>query len=246
VSFDASPFTEDDFLPLSALQHLVFCERQCALIHIEQVWRDNPLTLEGSHLHGRTDEGAPRRECRGDLVIVRALPLRSFRLGLSGRADVVEFHRAAKGSPAKAEAGLAWSGPLAHLPGSWRPFPVEYKRGKPKADRCDEVQLCAQAMCLEEMLAVGVPAGALFYGAMQRRHEVQLDDGLRSETERAAARLRELIVSGVTPTVRRQPRCKRCSLLDVCMPGATGSRRSARAWLAEAMAHSAYEEADES
>jgi CRISPR-associated exonuclease Cas4 len=236
--------SEDDLLPLSALQHLVFCERQCALIHIEQVWRDNPLTLEGSYMHHRTDEDAPRREVRGDLVIVRALPLRSFRLGLTGRADVVEFHRLA--GTGSVGPGNGPGAQLQGLAGHWRPFPVEYKRGKPKADHCDEVQLCAQALCLEEMLSTEVPEGALFYGAIQRRHDVVLEGSLRAETEEAAARLHALMDSRVTPTVKRQPKCKRCSLVDVCLPGATGKRRSARAYLAEALARARNEEVPQS
>src|SRR6266567_7026185 len=143
-------YDEEDLLPLSALQHLVFCERQCALIHIEGVWADNALTVEGSHLHDRVDEMGPRIESRGDLRIARGVALRSLRLGLSGRADVIEFHRVTEG-------GVE----LAGVSGLWRPFPVEYKRGRPKRDRCDEVQVCAQARCLEEMLETAVPAGAL-------------------------------------------------------------------------------------
>ncbi|HYU34929.1 MAG TPA: CRISPR-associated protein Cas4 [Thermoanaerobaculia bacterium] len=189
---------EDDLLPLSALQHLLFCERQCALIHIEQIWAENPLTVEGKHLHEQADSGF--QESRGDLRIARALPLRSLRLGLSGRSDVVEFHRVGEGV--------------------WRPFPIEYKRGKPKSHRADEVQLCAQALCLEEMLDVAVPAGALFYGQTRHRLEVTFDTELRRLTEDAAARLHRLIAGGVTPTAVREPKCDQCSLLDICMPAA--------------------------
>ena len=146
-------FTEDDLLPISALQHLLFCERQCALIHVEGLWADNVLTVEGTHMHRRSDEGADEK--RDGVRIVRALPLRSLRLGLAGRADVVEFHRG--------EPGAAWA-----------PFPVEYKRGRAKRERCDQVQLCAQALCLEEMLGVEIPAGALFYGqAPPRRRSLR-------------------------------------------------------------------------
>jgi CRISPR-associated exonuclease Cas4 len=137
-------YVEDDLLPISALQHLLFCERQCALIHVEQVWAENRLTVEGRHLHERVDGG--EHETRGGLRTARALPIRSLRLGLAGRADVVEFH---------ASEGAA---------GPPRVVPVEYKRGRPKSHRADEVQLCAQALCLEEMLGVHVAAGALFYG----------------------------------------------------------------------------------
>lgn len=224
-------YSEDDLLPLSALQHLVFCERQCALIHIEQVWRDNPLTLEGSHLHDRTHETAPRRERRGDLIIARGLHMRSLRMALSGIADVVEFHRVEPDQSERA-GGFRSAIPLPGASGEWRPFPVEYKRGKPKPDRCDEVQLCAQGMCIEEMLGVTIPCGALFYGAIQRRHDVQFDAQLRTITEEAARRVRELIRMGVTPRVRRQPKCKRCSLIEICRPDATQPTRSAKSYFA--------------
>jgi len=236
----ATPFLaqgEDDLLPLSALQHLVFCERQCALIHMEQVWADNPLTLEGSHMHGRVDEKAARRESRGDVIIVRGVALRSLRLGLSGRADVVEFHRAGPGAASvPPDQNLAHAIPLQAATGLWVPFPVDYKRGKPKLDRCDEVQLCAQALCLEEMLAVNVPRGALFYGKIQRRHEVTFDAPLRGQTEAAAMRLHELIATGVTPKASKQPKCERCSLLVHCLPEAMKPRKSASAYLRGAVA----------
>ena len=231
-------FTEDELLPLSALQHLVFCERQCALIHIEQVWTDNALTLEGSSLHHRTDERGPRREVRGDTVILRGLPLRSFRLGVSGRADVVEFHRVLpKHDPQALGRDAAEGVPLPGLGGAWRPFPVEYKRGKPKKDLSDRIQVCAQAICLEEMLSGEIPEGALFYGKVQRRSEVIFDSQLRTETENAARRLHELISAGKTPTARKERKCDRCSLLDLCLPRTTGEGRSARAFLSEAISH---------
>jgi CRISPR-associated exonuclease Cas4 len=215
-------FADDDLLPLSALQHLLFCERQCALIHLEQVWVENPLTVEGRHLHERVDAG--QGESRGDLHIARGVPLRNLRLGLSGKADLVEFHRRPAGEPGAV---------LPDLSGSWRPFPVEYKRGRPKAHRADEVQLCAQALCLEEMLGADVPAGALFYGQTRRRQEVTFDPPLRELTERTAVRLHELIRSGITPPPVREPKCDKCSLLEVCMPGAPA--HSARKYLERAL-----------
>ena len=220
-------FDEDELLPLSALQHLVFCERQCALIHLEQVWRDNPLTVEGSHLHARSHDTGPRREVRGDVVIARGLALRSFRLGVSGRADVVEFHRqnVPIDSPGQSETENA-SVPLDGLPGVWTPYPIEYKRGRPKADWCDHVQLCAQAICLEEMLHVAVSEGGLFYGSTKRRQDVLFTEDLRHATELAASRLHQLIRQRVTPRAEKAPKCKRCSLIDVCRPDVTGVRRS--------------------
>ncbi len=211
-------FTEDDLLPLSALQHLFFCERQAALIHLEQLWAENPLTVEGRHLHERVDT-APG-ESRGDVRFARSLPLRSLRLGLVGRADLVELHRVPAG-----EAGAALPG----IPGLWQPFPVEYKRGRPKPHHADEVQLCAQGLCLEEMLGTPVPAGALFYGQTRRRLDVPFGDDLRRETEDAAARLHRLLASGVTPSPRREPKCDQCSLIDLCLPGAPA--HSARRFL---------------
>jgi CRISPR-associated exonuclease Cas4 len=215
-------FPEDDLLPLSALQHLLFCERQAALIHLEQVWAENPLTVEGKHLHERVDGGAG--ESRGEVRIARGLPLRSFRLGLSGKADAVELHRLPDGTPGAR---------LPEVPGAWRPFPVEYKRGRPKSHRADEVQLCAQALCLEEMLATDVPAGALFYGQTRRRLDVAFDPDLRRLTEETAARLHRLFSSRITPSPVREPKCDQCSLLDLCMPGAPAA--SARRYLERAL-----------
>ncbi|HOK67603.1 MAG TPA: CRISPR-associated protein Cas4 [Anaerohalosphaeraceae bacterium] len=141
-------YAEADYLPLSALQHWVFCPRQCGLIHLEQVWDENRLTAEGRILHQRVHEMSD--EFRSDISIVRGLRIYSRRLGLIGQADVVEFHRA--------PTGIA----LPDAEGIWQPYPVEYKRGSPKMDACDEVQLCAQAICLEEMLGIAVPQGAFF------------------------------------------------------------------------------------
>jgi CRISPR-associated exonuclease Cas4 len=213
-------FTEDELLPVSALQHLVFCERQCALIYIEQVWAENAQTVEGHDLHERVDEGAG--ETRANLRVARGVPLRSFRLGLAGKADVVELRRVGDG---ESDQGVI----LPDVAGRWALFPVEYKRGKPKRSSCDRVQLCAQALCLEEMLSVEIPRGALFYGKTRRRLDVMFDTALRRETERAADRLRHLIGSGITPLARREPKCRECSLLQICMPDA--SKSSARSYI---------------
>ena len=213
---------EDELLPLSALQHLVFCERQCALIHIEQLWADNRFTVEGEHLHDRVHEAGA--ESRGNVRIARGLALRSFRLGLSGVTDVVEFHRVIEG-------GVS----LPDVRGLWRPFPVEYKRGRPKREHCDEVQVCAQAICLEEMLEVHIPCGALFYGATRHRLDVSFEESLRRETEIAAARLHELISRQVTPAAVREPKCDRCSLFELCMPQALARGRSAQQYLQRAI-----------
>jgi CRISPR-associated exonuclease Cas4 len=208
-------YGEDDLLPLSALQHLLFCERQCALIHLEGAWVENALTVEGRHLHERIDGGLG--ESRGEVRLARSLPLRSLRLGLAGRADLVELHAAADGA---AVPGLA---------GRFRPLPVETKRGRPKHEPSDEVQLCAQALCLEEMLQVDVAAGALFYAATRRRIEVVFDGALRELTAATAARLHALFASRRTPAARREPKCRSCSLLAVCLPEVLGT--SARGYL---------------
>jgi CRISPR-associated exonuclease Cas4 len=214
-------FAEDDLRPISALQHLLFCERQCALIHVEQLWAENRYTAEGRVLHEAVDSGFG--ESRGDLRIARALPLRSLRLGLVGRADAVELRRVGDGEAPGTGAELPG------VPGRWRPFPVEYKRGRPKRDRCDEVQLCAQALCLEEMLDVDVPEGALYYGKKRRRQPVTFDRALRTLTEETAERLHRLLDSGRTPPAVHDARCDRCSLLEICLPAAPEA--SARAYL---------------
>ncbi|MBN2143763.1 MAG: CRISPR-associated protein Cas4 [Candidatus Aureabacteria bacterium] len=192
-------YSEDDLLPISALQHLMFCERQCALIHIEQVWEENRFTAEGRIMHEKCHEEG--HESRGNIRIERGLALRSFKLRLIGKADVVEFHKANN---------------------TWLPFPVEYKRGKPKLDDCDKVQLCAQAICLEEMLGVCIPKGAIFYGKTLHRLEVNFDETLRNETENLTIRLHEFIKQAITPQAEYDERCGRCSLLNLCMPRRTG------------------------
>lgn len=189
------------------MQHLAYCPRQCALIHVEQVWAENRWTAEGRVLHERVD--AQGAETRPGLRIARGVPLVSQALGLSGRADVVEFH--ADGA------------------GGWRPFPVEYKRGRPKEHDADRVQLCAQALCLEEMLAVAVPEGALFYGQPRRREAVVFDGALRARTTDLARGVRALLSAGTLPPPLDDGRCKRCSLAEPC--GVSTPRRSARRWL---------------
>lgn len=185
-------------MPLSALQHWLVCPRQCALIHLEQQWSDNAATAEGKILHTHVDAGGA--ETRGAVRRAWGLPLRSARLGLSGRADLVEFHRGGGGEV---------------------PLPVEHKRGRPKDDDRDRVQLCAQALCLEEMLGVAVPQGALFYHAIRRRLTVAFDEALRRRTEDAAAGVRALFDSGQTPPPVKVPACLGCSLADLCLPQAT-------------------------
>jgi CRISPR-associated exonuclease Cas4 len=184
-------YAEDELLPLSGLQHLVFCERQWALIHIEQQWEENRLTAEGDLFHEAAHQGGT--ESRPGIKICRGLRLRSLHMGLSGQADIVEFHR-------------------------HQPFPVEYKRGKPKADLSDHIQLCAQAICLEEMLGCSIPDGALFYGTTRRRLDVVFDKDLRGEVERLAKRMHDLYRKQSTPFAEYAPKCRNCSLIEVCLP----------------------------
>jgi CRISPR-associated exonuclease Cas4 len=184
-------YAEDQLLPLSGLQHMVFCERQWALIHLEQQWEENRLTAEGNLLHEAAHRGG--KESRPGVKICRGLRLRSLHLGLSGQADIVEFHNS-------------------------QPFPVEYKRGKPKTDLSDRIQLCAQAICLEEMLGLSIPSGALFYGSTRRRMDVGFDETLRQEVKRLAVRMHDLYRRRCTPIVEYAPKCDKCSLLEVCLP----------------------------
>ena len=206
------PYSEDDLISLSALQHFVYCQRQCALIHIEQAWSENLFTAEGRIMHEKADSN--KYESRPNVRIDYSVPLRSLELGLIGKADVVEFHRIENGE--------------------WRPFPVEYKRGKPKADDCDRVQLCAQAICLEKMLNVEIAEGALFYGRTKRREDVVFDKRLRTETEDIARKVHELIASGITPKAEFSKKCEKCSLLDLCMPRTCSRKRSASNYLLKA------------
>jgi CRISPR-associated exonuclease Cas4 len=208
-------FTEDDLLPLSALQHLLFCERQCALIHIEQAWTENQFTAEGRIMHERVD--APHSESRGDVRTSTGVALRSLRLGLVGKADVVEFHR----RKAPGQKGEVF----------WQPFPVEYKRGRPKSQDWDKVQLCAQALCLEEMLGVAVKEGALFYGKTRRRVNVAFDSALLAKTQETAARLHDLIQQRRTPPPVYSAACENCSFLAACLPQALGRGRSVQNYL---------------
>ena len=160
-------YTEDDLLPISAVQHWLFCPRQCALIYVEQAWAENRLTAQGRELHDRAHEG--QAEMRAGVRIVRGLRLCSFHLGLTGQADVVELHRPEPGTPAGQQTAVPG------VDGLWTVHPVEYKRGRPKPIDCDRAQLCAQAMCLEEMLGVAIPEASLFYGQPRRRESVVLD-----------------------------------------------------------------------
>jgi len=189
-------YNDADFIVISALQHFSFCPRQCALIHVEQVWQENRLTAQGRVMHEKAHSG--ECETRGDIRISRGVALRSLELGLTGVADVVEFHRQPDGTSI--------------------PFPVEYKLGQPKENNCDRVQLCAQAVCLEAMLATCVPEGALFYGRNRRREAVDFNSALRAETALLCQQVHSLIETAVTPPPVYSKKCLSCSLLDICLP----------------------------
>jgi CRISPR-associated exonuclease Cas4 len=198
-------YSEDNLIALSALQHWLYCPRQCALIHVEQAWAENKFTAEGKVMHARAHEGPD--ESRPGIRITRGMPVRSLLLGISGQCDVVEFHR---------------DGTV---------LPVEYKRGKPKSHRADEVQLCAQALCLEEMLGISIARGFLFYGERHRRTEVIFDGELRDLVATTAGAIHATFSAGSTPAAEYEPRrCDACSLIDECQPKALRFRRGAASW----------------
>lgn len=201
---------EDELVPISALQHMLYCPRQCALIHVERHWSENRFTAEGRILHRRTDAGGGER--RRGVRIERSVPLRSIRLGVTGVADVVEIRDGDS------------------------PYPIEFKRGRPKAHRADEVQLCAQAMCLEEMLGTSIPEGALFYGQDRRRKTIAFDVELRALTTRIAADARRMIAAGETPVPEYSARkCGACSLAEVCQPQGPRGSAVVERWLIRAV-----------
>lgn len=225
--------SDETLLPISALQHLLYCERQCALIHLEQVWEENRLTAEGAILHERAHGGAD--EHRAGVHITRGLAVRSLALQLTGQCDVVEFHLRRGATPPRGLNPLT-TDTLSNV------VPVEYKRGRPKSHQADEVQLCAQALCLEEMLGCRIEVGYLYYGQRRQRTEVGFTAALRNVTSDAAARLRALMTSGQTPLpVYNRGKCDDCSLIEACMPKI--ERRSNRTahWFADAVNHSLKE-----
>lgn len=198
-------YAEEDYLMLSGIQHFAFCRRQWAVIHIEQQWAENYRTTAGELMHKKAyDEGS--FEKRGDLLTVRGLRISSRELGVSGQCDVVEFRRD--------ESGIDLFG----YEGKWRPVPVEYKRGAPKENNADELQLCAQAVCLEEMFRTDIPEGYLYYGESRRRSLVEFSPALRDELRRITAEMHELFRRGYTPKVKPSKKCKACSLEELCVP----------------------------
>ncbi len=195
---------EDDLVMISALEHYSYCPRQCALIHVEQTFDENLYTLRGRAAHERVDE--PESDIQEGVRIERALPLWSKRLGLVGKADVVEFH-----------------GKI--------PYPVEYKHGRKREREHDDLQLCAQAICLEEMTGLGVPRGAIFYHSSRRRREVEFTEGLRQTVVDTVAEIREMMAKKILPPPVNDKRCHHCSLQEACMPAVIGERTRARVLL---------------
>lgn len=193
------------FLALSGIQHFSFCPRQWALIHVEQQWQENLRTVEGQLMHARAHD-AKQRERRGSTLILRDLSVFSQELGLSGKCDIVEFHLSPDGISLSGEQG------------AWLPYPVEYKRGEPKDGNADKLQLCAQAICLEEMLCCQIREGALFYGETRRRLPVTFDAELRHQVSSLSAEMHRLFDRGYTPKAKPSKSCNACSLKELCLP----------------------------
>lgn len=200
-----SEYSTSQLLPLSGIQHFVFCRRQWALIHVERQWQENALTAEGRIMHRRADDPF-FTEKRNDVIIARSLPVASYHLGLTGICDVVEFTESPEGVG------------LPEREGTYLPAPVEYKRGKKKHDHSDEAQLCAQAMCLEDMLLVNIPRGYLYYRKTRRRVAVDLTGELRQLVIKMSTEMHAYFERGYTPRVKPSKACRSCSLADLCLP----------------------------
>lgn len=211
-------YPPEAWLPLSGIQHFVFCRRQWALIHIEGQWRENALTAEGRLLHQRAHDPF-LTEKRGDVIIARSVPVSSPSLGLTGICDVVEFIAAPEGITLPGRAGR------------YLPVPVEYKRGRKKHGPEDEAQLCAQAMCLEEMLLTEIPQGYIFYAQTRRRELVTFTPELRALVRKAAQEMHQYFRRGYTPRVKPSKACRSCSLADVCLPDLQNRRLTASAYI---------------
>ena len=214
-------YSEEEFLQLSGIQHFSFCRRQWALIHIENQWAENYRTIDGAILHQNAHD-TQFQESRGDRLITRGVSIYSGELGVSGQCDVLEYHRGSAGIPLPGRDGL------------WQPYPVEYKRGKPREDTGDALQLCGQAMCLEAMLCCDIPEGALDYGEIRRRERIVFTPELRAQVRQILAQMHELYQRGNTPKVRPSKSCNACSLKELCLPKLM-KNRSVSAYLKSAM-----------
>lgn len=216
-------YIEDDMLMLSGIQHFRFCPRQWALIHIEQQWEDNSLTIEGDILHKHADDPFYRQKC-GDLIALRAVSIASRELGLYGVSDVIELHPSSSSEDT-----------IRHpkYPGHWRPVVVEYKRGQPKKNEVDEVQLAAQTMCLEEIYTIHIPYGVFFYGELRHRVEVAINDELRDIVRQCAKDMHTMFNNAIIPKAEYGRHCARCSLEDICMPTITKKCATAASYLSK-------------
>ncbi len=214
-------YGEEDFLPLSGLQHFAFCRRQWALIHIENQWEENYRTVDGALFHENA-HNPEYQESRGNRFITRGVNICSAELGVSGTCDILEYHRG--------DAGI----PLAGKDGLWQPYPVEYKRGRPREDTGDTLQLCGQAMCLENMLCCEIPEGALYYGEIRRRQPVTFTQEQRAKVKELLAQMHDLYKRGYTPKVKPTKSCNACSLKELCLPKLMRNR-SVASYLREAM-----------
>ena len=214
-------YAEEDFLQLSGLQHFKFCRRRWALIHLEHQWAENYRTIDGALMHQNAHD-RDFRESRGGCIVTRGVSIFSAALGVSGQCDVLEYHRGSAGIPIRGRDGL------------WQPYPVEYKRGSPRADTGDTLQLCGQAMCLEEMLCCDIPAGALYYGEIRRRVAIEFTPALRDEVRQMLAQMHDLFRRGHTPKVKPTKSCRACSLNALCLPKLMKTR-SVSAYLKDAM-----------
>jgi len=214
-------YSEEEYLQLSGLQHFRFCRRQWALIHIEHQWAENYRTIDGAILHENAHDTS-FRESRGNVLTTRGVSVYSAALGVSGQCDVLEYRRGSTGIP------------LAGREGLWQPYPVEYKRGKPREDTGDTLQLCGQAMCLETMLCCDIPEGALYYGEIRRRVPVTFSPELREQVRSYLEEMHQLYRRGYTPRVKPSKSCNACSLKELCLPKLMKSR-SVSAYLKAAM-----------
>ncbi|MEG1441698.1 MAG: CRISPR-associated protein Cas4 [Oscillospiraceae bacterium] len=191
---------------ISGLQHFIFCRRQWALVHIEQQWQENSDTIKGDLFHKQTHDETKIKK-RGDLLIASGMRIVSHYLGITGQCDTVEFHKSQKGIS------------LFGYDGKWDVYPIEYKKGKPKEHDADKLQLCAQAMCLEEMLACKIDEGSLFYGETRHRLKIEISDELRCLVKDTIKEMRKMIDRGYTPKPKKQKGCNSCSIKDLCVPG---------------------------
>lgn len=217
-------YDDEDFLLLSGIQHYAFCARQWALIHVEQFWNENHLTAKGRLMHETVHETGRQYEKRGETIITRSLPVRSRNLGLTGVCDVVEFIR-----------DNSYGINLFGIEGRYRPMPVEYKRGSPKANDCDIAQVVAQALCLEEMLACSILEARLFYGTTHHRFDVVIDESRRQKVVQYSNEMHQLMTRRYIPKAKYEKKCDACSLYDYCQPKTLSAARDVDSYIQKHM-----------